>query len=407
MKRRILIVEDSPTQAEHLRLFLEGEGYQVDAASNGREGLERIQLVAPELIISDVMMPEMDGYAFCQAVKANPQTKRIPFVLLTQRKSPTDIIWGLERGADNFITKPFDDDYLLERVRRIFEHLALREKGRLEVDVTLRVAGRDITINPDKQQIIELLLSTFEDLCRANEQLEEANRELEAFTYSVSHDLRAPLRRIDGFTRILVEELGPGLDQTVRHYLENVQEGARHMGALVDDLLHLSRVGRQQLNTHLTSLNSLVDEVVRDLQSETEAREIEWRIGQLPVVICDPGLMRQVFANLVANAVKFTGTRQHAVIEIGHKNADSQSVIFVRDNGVGFNMKYADKLFGVFQRLHRQEDFEGTGVGLATVQRIIHKHGGRIWAEAEPDRGATFCFALRTPAKSSTKINQE
>ncbi len=200
--------------------------------------------------------------------------------------------------------------------------------------------------------------------------------------------------------------MGPGLDQTARHYLDRVQQGARHMGALVDDLLHLSRVGRQQLNTRTTSLNSLVDEVIRDLKPETEGREIEWQIGQLSIVECDPGLMRQVFVNLVSNAVKFTGTRQHAVIEIGYKNADSQSVIFVRDNGVGFDMKYAGKLFGVFQRLHPQEDFEGTGVGLATVQRIIHKHGGRIWAEAEPDRGATFSFTLGIPAKSEAETGR-
>lgn len=234
-------------------------------------------------------------------------------------------------------------------------------------------------------------------------ELQESNAELEAFTYSVSHDLRAPLRHMDGFAKILMEEAGPRLDQTARHYLERVQEGARHMGALVDDLLHLSRVGRQQLRTHMASLNSLVDEVIRDLKSETEGREIEWQIGQLPVMICDAGLVRQVFTNLVANALKFTRTRQRAVIRVDQMRKDGEPVIFVRDNGVGFNMKYADKLFGVFHRLHHAEDFEGTGVGLATVQRIIHKHGGRIWAEGELDNGATFYFTLGIEAAGAAE----
>jgi PAS domain S-box-containing protein len=181
MKRRILVVEDSPTQAELLRLLLEGAGYQVDLAGNGREGLERVQSSPPDLIISDVVMPEMDGYAFCQAVKSAERTRRIPIVLLTQRNTPQDILWGLTRGADNFITKPFDDEYLLERVKRIFEHLELRRKGQLEMDVTLRVGEREIVINADKQQIVELLFATFEDVCKLNQMLLDAERKLEDY----------------------------------------------------------------------------------------------------------------------------------------------------------------------------------------------------------------------------------
>jgi len=238
---------------------------------------------------------------------------------------------------------------------------------------------------------------------RAEEELKVLNAELEAFTYSVSHDLRAPLRHIDGFSKIVAEELGPGLDPTARRYLERVQEGARHMGTLVDNLLNLSRLGRQPLTKHMTNLKSLVQEVLAALKPETDGREIGWQIGQLPTVECDPALMRQVFANLVSNAVKFTRSRQRAVIQIDQMAMDGQLVIFVRDNGVGFSMKYADKLFGVFQRLHRQEEFEGTGVGLATVQRIVRKHGGRMWAEAELDKGATFYFTLGVPEKGETK----
>ncbi len=232
--------------------------------------------------------------------------------------------------------------------------------------------------------------------CRSVE-LEAANKELEAFSYSVSHDLRAPLRHIDGFSKLLLEEHSAELSDQAQHYLSRVRDGARRMGQLVDDLLSLSRVGRQELRWHIVGLNSLVEEVRRDLKPETEGRQIDWKVGPLPFVECDPALMKQVFANLLSNALKFTRPRAQAVIELGTMTRDGQDVAFVRDNGVGFSMKYADKLFGIFQRLHRQEDFEGTGVGLATVQRILHKHGGRVWAEGELDKGATFYFVFGEP----------
>jgi light-regulated signal transduction histidine kinase (bacteriophytochrome) len=191
---------------------------------------------------------------------------------------------------------------------------------------------------------------------------------------------------------MLAEEYDSRLDENGRHYLHRIGEGVQRMGQLVDDLLNLARVGRKELGLQVTGLGSVVQEVIADLKPETEGRNIEWKIGNLPFVECDAALMKQVFQNLLANAVKFTRPRAHAVIEVGQK--EENGGIFVRDNGVGFSMKYADKLFGVFQRLHRPEDFEGTGVGLATVQRIIAKHGGKIWAEAELDKGAAFYFTL-------------
>jgi light-regulated signal transduction histidine kinase (bacteriophytochrome) len=220
---------------------------------------------------------------------------------------------------------------------------------------------------------------------------------LESFTYSVSHDLRAPLRHISGFSKILAEEYGPRLDAGAQRYLERIQEGTRQMGLLVDDLLNLARVGRQELRLQATGLNSLLDEVLADLKSETDGRQVEWKIDRLPFADCDPALMKQVLANLLSNTLKFTRPREKAMISVTSAANDGETVITVRDNGVGFSMNYADKLFGVFQRLHRPEDFEGTGVGLATVQRIIHKHGGRVWAEAELDKGAAFFFTLGPP----------
>lgn len=229
-------------------------------------------------------------------------------------------------------------------------------------------------------------------------QLEATNKELEAFTYSVAHDLRAPLRQIDGFAQILTEENSSTLSEETRRYLARICEGTRRMGQLVDDLLNLARVGRQEVRSQVTGLGSVVAEVLRELEREKSGRAIEWKIQPLPFVDCDPALMKQVFANLLSNAVKFTSPRAQAVIELGTLSQNGHPVVYVRDNGVGFNMKYSDKLFGVFQRLHRQEDFEGTGVGLATVQRIIHKHGGQVWAEAELDKGATFYFTLANSA---------
>ena len=251
---------------------------------------------------------------------------------------------------------------------------------------------------------IKLARSTTEK-SRANRELAASVQELEAFTYSVSHDLRAPLRHISGFSKILSEEYGSSLAPEAQHHLQRIQDGTHRMGMLVDDLLNLARLGRRDLSLQVAGLKSIADEVIAELGPDCEGRQVEWKIGDLPFVECDPGLIKQVFQNLLSNAVKFTRPRRPAVIEIGQETQAGTLVLFVRDNGVGFNMKYADKLFGVFQRLHRAEDFEGTGVGLATVQRIIQKHGGRIWAQAELDKGATFYFTLGMGIEAETKSN--
>jgi PAS domain S-box-containing protein len=224
--------------------------------------------------------------------------------------------------------------------------------------------------------------------------LKAANAELEAFTYSVSHDLRAPIRQIEGFSKILGEHLGKDIDPQVAHYLQRIQEGSQQMSRLVNDLLDLAQIGQKQAQPRLISLDSLIAQVLTNVRAEITDRDIEWRVDSFPAVMCDPGLMHIVFTNLLSNAVKYTRPRTKAVIEIGQMVADGQLVIYVRDNGVGFNMKYADKLFGVFQRLHRAEEFEGAGVGLAIVQRIIRKHNGRVWGESAAGAGATFFFTL-------------
>jgi len=260
-----------------------------------------------------------------------------------------------------------------------------------EADTLISSAIRDVT---DRHVANEKIRSLNTELEHRFAQLTIVNEELESFSYSVSHDLRAPLRHIDGFARIIKDEYSAGLSEDGRSYLDRVIKAANDMGRLVDDLLNLARIGRKSMVREKVNLGSVVRQAIAELAPEANGREIEWRIEPLPDIECDPGLTRLALVNLLSNAAKFTRTRKPAVIEVGTKPVNGIDAIFVRDNGVGFDPKYSDKLFGVFQRLHRQDEFEGTGVGLATVRRIVRRHGGEIWAESEPGHGTTFTFTL-------------
>jgi PAS domain S-box-containing protein len=258
--------------------------------------------------------------------------------------------------------------------------------------VAILETNNDISDRKHREEEIRKLNHELE---KRSTDLEASNKELEAFAYSVSHDLRAPLRHMAGYTELLQKNVSSLLDEKSLRYIKTILDSAKRMGALIDDLLAFSRIGRAETRQRPVSLEELVKEVLPDLQRETEGREIAWSIGAMPDAFGDRPMLRLVLVNLIANAVKFTRTRPRAEIQIGCLERKTDGVVvFVRDNGVGFDMRYAHKLFGVFQRLHQSGTFEGTGIGLATVQRIIHRHGGRVWAEGVVDGGATFFFSL-------------
>ena len=605
----ILIAEDSPTQAEKLRSLLEERGYAVVAATDGKQALTLARRRKPTLVITDVLMPELDGYGLCKAIKSHEKLQEVPVILLTSLSDPKDVIRGLECGADNFIRKPYEDRYLLSRVDYLLMNLDLRRNHKMQMALEIKLGGHKHIITAERQQILDLLISTYEQavhinnelklrerelthsntslgamfriaeglnkattqrevcenaleraldlpgvragwisvleeggnfvmlassnlppslmqpgamegpcLCRRKllggelnavtnilecerlqqargdtqglrfhasvpiwigehalgvmnlvgserglfseedaknlysvgnqlgvalararlrerleqlveertaklaaeveerkraeddvralsvglerrveertRELEITNKELESFSYSVSHDLRAPLRHIDGYIQMLVEDTASTLSSEGRRHLKVITDASRQMSELIDDLLEFSRMGRAEMREISVELDDLVGAAIRDLKMATDGRNIAWQIPSLPQVVGDPAMLKQVFANLLANAVKFTSTRNVAEIEVGVQSAPNEIVFFVRDNGVGFDMKYADKLFGVFQRLHRADEFEGTGIGLANVRRIISRHGGRVWAEGKVDGGAAFYFSL-------------
>ena len=299
-----------------------------------------------------------------------------PIETLTEMVSRVDLISQIENPAQE--TLPTFSDKLIE----------------INLQANDEVQQLAKAFNSMIQQLRQSFATLEERVANRTVELEAANEELEAFAYSVSHDLRAPLRHIDGFLELLRKRNSDSLDERSQHYMDTISDSAKHMGQLIDDLLDFSRMGRNELSKTSVDFNILVQEILQEFQLETENRSIHWKFTSLPTVNGDRAMLRLALTNLLANALKFTRGRSPTQIEIGCTIRERETIIFIRDNGVGFDMAYADKLFGVFQRLHRVEEFEGTGIGLANVRRIISRHGGKVWAEGEIDQGATFYISL-------------
>jgi signal transduction histidine kinase len=380
---RILMVEDAAPDAALVEHALKEGGFEftfkrVDTEAAFLRALEQFQ---PSVILSDHGLPAFDGFAALSL--AQRKAPDVPFIFVTGSLGEEMTAKALQNGAADFVLK-HQLESLPAAVHRALRQAESRFQRRQAEEALLSSEQRYRTLVADLERRVK----------ERTAELEAANKELEAFSYSVSHDLRAPLRHIEGFVEILLTNQAPLLTPESRRHLQAVADSARQMGLLIGHLLTFSRTAGAELQKTAIPLGDLVHAAIRDLRQDLAGRDIQWIVNDLPEVQADPTLLRQVMLNLIGNAVKYTRTRTHARIEIGSRPAETESVIFVRDNGVGFDMRYAQNLFGVFQRLHRAVDFEGTGVGLANVRRIIHRHGGRTWAEGEVEKGATFYFSL-------------
>jgi signal transduction histidine kinase len=352
---RVLVADDNADMREYLARLL-SKRWRVEVTEDGQAALASACNAPPDLVLSDVMMPGLDGFGLLRALRAHPRTSQVPVVLLSARTGEESILEGLETGADDYLVKPFAARELLARVQTHLDLARLRREW----------AG----------------------------ELERANKELEAFSYSVSHDLRAPLRAIDGFCEILLTEHASALDGQGRHCLERVRSGTQRMAQIVDDLLSLSTLTRASLSRVGVDLSDLARKILLDLKGRDPGRTVQSRVSEGLVAQADPRLLRVMLENLLGNAWKFTSKQPAATIEVGRVERAGESVFFVRDNGAGFDMEHAERLFTPFQRLHSADQFEGTGIGLATVHRVVTRHGGRVWAEASPGQGATLFFTL-------------
>jgi PAS domain S-box-containing protein len=518
---RVLVVDDESQNRYLLEVLLGGEGYEVESASNGREALARARRRVPDLVISDILMPEMDGFLLCRAMKSDVTLRNVPFVFYTATYTEAeDERVALEAGGDLFLRKPTDPDVLLAAIRRLLEerapasddtrtgglaeevaflarhdqvlarklekkHHELQEsearyrsyfRGSPVAILVTDDEGRLLDVNPatgllSGYDAVELLganvslllggggddsplrlaagapsapsrttawrlrrkdgalrhvsltairledgrvLAFCEDdtervraeeaVLKANAeletrvrertaQLEHLNRELEAFTSSVSHDLRAPLRALDGYAALLAEE-ADRLDEDGRRYLGAIRRNVRRMSELVESLLSLSRAGRQPLRTGPIDMERLARSVLDELLVPEEREKTDLLVHTLPAAVGDESLVRQVLANLVENALKFGSRKERRRLEIGARNEGGRTFWFVSDDGIGFEPAPAERLFRIFERLHEADSFEGTGVGLAIVRRIVERHGGTVRAEGAPGAGATFSFSL-------------
>ncbi len=339
----------------YVKNLLMGE-YEIIPVSNGQEAMSAIKNQIPDLVLSDIMMPVMNGIQLVKAIRSDSSLIFLPVILLSARTSENSKLSGIETGADDYISKPFSAKELKARVQTMLNNSGVKKD----------------------------LIS----------EVQRANEELRAFSYSASHDLRTPLRAIDGFCTAFLSEYQEKLDSQGKHYLSRIRNGVQRMGQLIDDLLRLSHISQASLTLREFDLAEVARNILGELGHRDPERMVEIQLPNQLLVTADSPLMVIALTNLLENAWKFTSKKMPAIIEIGQEVRDNRKVCFVRDNGAGFEMAYVDKLFKPFQRLHHHSEFEGTGIGLAIVHRIVSRHGGQVWAESDLSRGTTVFFTL-------------
>jgi len=364
VKASVLIVDDEAAHLNALHSTLQDAGYDATSFRSPFLALAALRTHSVHLVITDLKMPELDGISFLRA--AQEIDRNLVGIVMTGHGTMDTAIEAMKAGALDYILKPFTLSALTPVLLRALEIRRLRTEV---VQLQERVS----------EHVVEL---------------EAANKELEAFSHSVSHDLRAPLRAISGFSTILAETYAAQLPDDARQLFSRITFNAERMGELIEHLLRFSHLSRQSLDKQRVEMAALVQQVIAELQKEQSAGHVEVHVDDLPDVIGDPFLLRQVFANLLSNAFKFSRKKEQPRVVVSYRRQGKENIYFVRDNGAGFDMRHADNLFRVFHRLHHVAEFEGTGVGLSLAQRIIERHGGRIWTEAAVDQGATFYFSL-------------
>jgi two-component system sensor histidine kinase/response regulator len=386
----ILLVDDQVPNLVALEAMLEALNQNVVKARSGREALKWLLTHDASVILLDVAMPEMDGFETASLIRERERSRHAPIIFLTAAAQyQTEAVRGYALGAVDYLLKPVVPEFVRSKVA-VFVELAKQRALLAHQAELLRVSEQAA------RELAEARAALVHDL-------EFKNRELESFSYAISHDLRAPLRRIAGFAQALWESTGENLDPRGGRYLTRIQESTAQMLQLIDDVLHLSRVTCAEMRSRELDLSAMVRAIAERLRQDEPERQVEFRIQPGVQVTGDPTLLRIVLENLLSNAWKFTSKTPAARVEFGRLEGAGQSAYFVRDNGVGFEMAQADRLFRPFQRLHLTSEFPGTGIGLATVRRIIHRHGGTVWAESAPGQGACFYWTLDQSASGQAR----
>jgi signal transduction histidine kinase len=419
----VVIAEDSPTQAELLRTTLTEAGYGVTVAANGREALASARVVKPAVVITDVVMPDMDGYQLCRAVKSDDRLRDVPVMIVTSLSAIDDIVMALESGADNFIRKPFDPRALLARLDFLLANRKLRSHSKLQFGIEITLGGWRHLITAEREQILDLLFSSYEEALQANEELreqqdeirslnlqlaaravelEKAVEQLRAFSHTVSHDLRTPLANMAGFSSVLVHKYADKLDAKGVRYLTAIQTESERMMRIVEDVMYLANIERSRVQRERVDLADIARSIAEAL-ADGDERAVQFDCVAHAPAYCDARLVRVALTNLLGNAWKFTSRRPDARVSFSvQTGADGEPEYVVADNGAGFDMANAHRLFKPFERLHRDDEFKGFGIGLATVQRVVTLHGGHIRAESAPGQGARFYFSLGPAAPAAS-----